>query len=208
MPMGPGWSMANGLAVWAMWSAMMVAMMLPSAWPMIITFIQLAHRNGEHARAHAFTAAYLLVWISFGAVGTAAQWILQRLGALDAMAVAVSPAVTAFLLVVAGLYQFSPLKHVCLASCRTPFAFLVGEWRPGARGAFRMGLRHGVLCLGCCWALMALLFTGGVMNVPWVLAISIAVAIEKLAPGGERIANWLGAALIVAGLAWWVRLSG
>jgi len=204
MPMSRDWSAANVFAIGAMWSVMMVAMMLPSALPMIFTFVQLARRNGEHARAHGFVAAYVLVWVVFGALGTVAQWSLHRLDALDAMALKASPAVTVALLVAAGLYQFSPLKHVCLASCRSPFAFLIGEWRPGARGAFRMGLLHGLLCLGCCWALMALLFVGGVMNVPWVAALAVAVAIEKLAPRGERIANLLGAGLIVAAAARWL----
>ncbi|MES3003666.1 MAG: DUF2182 domain-containing protein [Pseudomonadota bacterium] len=204
MPMSPDWSASVLLAVWSMWCVMMVAMMLPSALPMILTFVQVAQRNGEAARAHAFVAAYVLVWLGFGAACTAGQWALQRFDALDAMALRSSAAATVWLLLVAGLYQFSPLKRVCLASCRTPFAFLLGEWRPGTGGAFRMGLRHGLLCLGCCWALMALLFAGGAMNVPWVAALAVAVAIEKLAPGGERIAGVLGVGLIGAGLIRWV----
>ena len=203
MPMSPDWSAATLLAVWSMWSVMMVAMMLPSALPMILTFVQVAQRNGEPIRARAFVAAYVLAWLAFGAVATAAQWTLQRSDSLDAMAVRGSATVTVVLLIVAGLYQFSPLKRVCLASCRTPLAFLLGEWRPGVGGAFRMGLRHGLLCLGCCWALMTLLFVGGAMNVPWVAALAIAVAIEKLAPFGDRIAKVLGVALIGAGLIRW-----
>lgn len=108
--------------------------------------------------------------------------------------------VTVALLLIAGVYQFSPLKRVCLATCRTPLGFLLGEWRAGVYGAFMMGVRHGVLCLGCCWALMALLFVGGVMNLAWVVALSIAVAIEKLAPHGDRLARVLGLGLIAAGL--------
>jgi predicted metal-binding membrane protein len=207
MPLSPDWSASILLAVWSMWSVMMAAMMLPSALPMILTFVQVAQRNGEAARAHAFVAAYMLVWAAFSAACTAGQWALQRFDALDAMALRSSAAASVALLIVAGLYQFSPLKRVCLASCRTPFAFLLGEWRPGVSGAFRMGLRHGLLCLGCCWALMALLFAGGAMNVPWVAALAVAVAIEKLAPAGERIAAVLGLALIGAGLIRWALIG-
>lgn len=198
MPTSRAWTAANLAAVWAMWCVMMVAMMLPSALPMVLTFVQVARRDGERGRARAFVAAYGLVWLGFATAGTVAQWLLQRSGLVDPMAVSRSTALTALLLLLAGAYQFSPLKRVCLRSCRTPLGFLLGHWRPGVRGAFAMGLRHGMLCLGCCWALMGLLFIGGMMNVAWVAALSIAVAIEKLAPGGERAATLLGVGLIAA----------
>lgn len=207
MPMSAAWSPGNVLAVWAMWSVMMLAMMLPSALPMVLAFLELARRSGERRRAQAFVGAYVLVWLGFGAAGTAGQWALQDLGWVDPMAVSTSAPLTALLLVVAGAYQFSPLKRVCLRSCRTPLGFLVGEWRPGARGAFTMGLRHGLLCLGCCWALMALLFVGGAMNLAWVAALAVAVAIEKLAPRGDRVALLLGTGLLVAGVARLVMLA-
>jgi predicted metal-binding membrane protein len=197
MPMSRAWTSANVAAVWVMWSVMMVAMMLPSALPMILTFVQVARRNKERARAQAFVGAYAVVWLGFGTAGTAAQWLLQQSGLVDPMAVSRSALLTVLLLLLAGLYQFSPLKRVCLQSCRTPMGFLIGHWRAGVRGAFGMGLRHGALCLGCCWALMGLLFIGGMMNVAWVAALAIAVAVEKLAPGGERIATLLGVGLIV-----------
>ncbi|WP_082522243.1 DUF2182 domain-containing protein [Ramlibacter sp. Leaf400] len=198
MPTSRAWTSANLLAVWAMWCVMMVAMMLPSALPMVLTFVQVARRNGEHGRARAFVAAYGLVWLGFATAGTVAQWLLQRSGLVDPMAVSRSTGLTVLLLLLAGVYQFSPLKRACLRSCRTPLGFLLGHWRPGVRGAFSMGLRHGMLCLGCCWALMGLLFIGGMMNLSWVAALAIAVAIEKLAPGGERVATALGVGLIVA----------
>lgn len=116
------------------------------------------------------------------------------------MIVSTSTLLTGLLLLVAGVYQFSRLKQVCLSRCRTPMGFLLGEWRAGVHGAFVMGVRHGLICLGCCWALMALLFVGGVMNLAWVAALSITVAIEKLAPSGERLAAALGLGLIAAGL--------
>jgi predicted metal-binding membrane protein len=200
MPMSRNWSAANLLAVWIMWSVMMVAMMLPSALPMILTFVQVAQRTREHARARAFVAAYVLVWLGFATVSTAAQWVMQALHWVDPMAVSRSALLTALLLVIAGVYQFSPLKLACLSACRAPLSFLLGGWRSGVGGAFAMGLRHGMLCLGCCWALMALLFVGGVMNVAWVAALALAVAIEKLAPGGRHIGALFGWGLIAAGV--------
>jgi predicted metal-binding membrane protein len=168
---------------------------------MIRTFVDLSARRGEHARALGFVAAYLLVWTAFSAAATAAQWALQTQEWVDPMIVSTSARLNAVLLVIAGAYQFSPLKRLCLARCRTPVGFLLGEWRGGAVGGFVMGLRHGLFCVGCCWALMALLFVGGVMNLAWIAALSIAVAIEKLAPGGARLATALGILLIAVG-AW------
>jgi predicted metal-binding membrane protein len=199
MPQSPRWQFVNGLAVWAMWAVMMAAMMLPSALPMVATFGRLCARAGERGRAQAFVAGYLLVWLLFSAGATALQWSWQAAGWIDPMGSSQSAPLTAGLLLLAGAYQFSPLKRACLAGCRTPLGFLVGEWRPGVSGGLKMGWRHGLLCLGCCWALMALLFIGGVMNLAWIAALSIAVAIEKTAPGGERLAQGLGLALLAAG---------
>ena len=183
MPASAHWSAANVLAIWSMWAVMMAAMMLPSALPMALAFVELSVRANEQARARSFVAAYLLVWCAFSVAATVLQWLLQAAGWVDPMIVSTSALLTAALLVIAGVYQFSPLKRVCLAHCRTPMGFLLGEWRPGVRGGFVMGLRHGLFCLGCCWALMALLFVGGVMNLAWIAALSIAVAIELVSPG-------------------------
>jgi predicted metal-binding membrane protein len=200
MPGASDWSAANVLAVLLMWAVMMAAMMLPSALPVILAFTHLGARSGEGARGRIFVAAYLVVWTVFSVAATAFQWVLQDMGWVDPMIVSQSPMLTGLLLVIAGIYQFSPLKRVCLVQCRTPFAFLVGEWKPGLAGAFRMGLRHGLFCAGCCWAVMGLLFVGGVMNLAWIAALSIVVAIEKLAPRGEQLAKVLGVALVAAGL--------
>lgn len=200
MPGGPDWAWANLLAIGAMWAVMMAAMMLPSALPMIRTYADASLRRGARADARAFVGGYLLVWVAFSAAATAAQWLLQAAGWTSPMIASTSAPLTAALLLVAGLYQFSPLKRLCLHGCRTPLGFVLGAWRPGTRGALAMGWHHGRLCVGCCWALMALLFVGGAMNLAWVAALSVAVAIEKIAPGGERIAAGLGALLIAAGL--------
>ena len=201
MPASHTWSAANLLAVLCMWMVMMTAMMLPSALPMLHVFNGLCARRGEPGRRRAFLAAYLLLWCGFSAAATAVQWLLQAQGWVDPMIVSRSLALNGLLLLIAGAYQFSPLKRLCLAGCRTPLGFLLGEWRDGVRGAFVMGLRHGLLCIGCCWALMALLFVGGGMNLAWIAALSIAVAIEKLAPRGELLGRVLGVALIAVG-AW------
>ncbi|WP_051676072.1 DUF2182 domain-containing protein [Polaromonas glacialis] len=200
MPDSSQWGAASVLAIWTMWALMMAAMMLPSALPMILTFVDLGVRSAEPARGRSFVAAYLFVWFAFSAGATAAQWVLQAMGWVNPMIVSSSALLTALLLLIAGAYQFSRLKQVCLSRCRTPMGFLLGEWRAGVYGAFVMGVRHGLFCVGCCWALMALLFVGGVMNLAWVAALSIAVAIEKLAPRGERLASALGLGLIAAGL--------
>ncbi len=200
MPMSARWSVPSAAAILVMWAIMMAAMMLPSALPMLLQFVDLASRNGEAARGHAFVGAYLLVWLVFSMAATTLQWCLQAAGWTDPMAASRSAWLTAALLLLAGIYQFSPLKQACLARCRTPIGFLLGEWRPGARGALVMGLRHGLFCLGCCWALMALLFVGGVMDLAWVAALAIVVALEKLLPRGARLAVVMGLVLIGVGV--------
>jgi predicted metal-binding membrane protein len=208
MPDSTPWSAASVLAIWTMWSVMMAAMMLPSALPMILTIVDLSMHSAEPARGRSFVAAYLLVWFAFSAAATGLQWALQALGWIDPMILSSSVLLSAVLLLIAGAYQFSRLKKVCLSRCRTPMGFLIGEWRTGVYGAFVMGVRHGLFCLGCCWALMGLLFVGGVMNLAWVAALSMTVAVEKLAPGGERLAPVLGLGLMAAGLVKLLALFG
>jgi len=208
MPGTSNWSAANLAAIFAMWGVMMAAMMLPSALPMTLTFVDLSRRSGDGARGRAFVAAYLAAWLLFSVAATAAQWVLQKLDWVDPMIVSTSTGLTAALLLIAGIYQFSPLKRVCLSRCRTPLGFLLGEWRPGISGSFVMGLRHGLYCVGCCWALMALLFVGGAMNLAWIAALSIAVALEKMVPGGERLSAALGVVLVFVGLVKLLALSG
>jgi predicted metal-binding membrane protein len=200
MPMSD-WSGANWLAVFIMWAVMMAAMMLPTAMPMVSVFGSLNKRRGEAGRTVAFVAGYLALWTAFALAATAAQWALQTNGLLSPMIVSISPALSAALLAIAGIFQFTPLKHACLRACRSPLGFLLTDWRDGLWGAARMGVRHGVYCLGCCWALMALLFVGGVMNLLWIAALTLLVAMEKLAPKGEILAKALGALMIGAGAA-------
>ena len=200
MPESRAWHAANLVAIMVMWAVMMAAMMLPSALPMIQTFANARIAQGGVARWQGFVAAYLLVWAAFSVAATAIQWALQAAGWVDPMIVSRSAILTAILLVIAGIYQFTPMKRICLARCRSPLGFVLGEWRGGTWGAFVMGLRHGLYCVGCCWALMTLLFVGGVMNLYWIAALSLVVAVEKLTTYGERLGLLLGNVLIAAGI--------
>ena len=199
------WSAANWLAVFVMWAVMMAAMMLPSAAPMVMCFSALNRRRGDGARTFFFVAAYLALWGVFGGAATVAQWALQSAGWVSPMIVSRSPVFSATLLLIAGVFQFSPLKHTCLRACRSPLGYLISDWREGLLGAWLMGIRHGLYCIGCCWGLMALLFVGGAMNLLWIAAVAFLVAIEKLAPKGDVVARLLGGVMIGAGIIIWTR---
>ena len=199
MPMTSVWSAANIIAVFIMWSLMMMAMMLPSAAPMILTFAGLNRQNRVKFSTISFTGAYLVIWVIFSAGAVFIHWLLQHTGLMSAKMVSSSVILSGILLITVGVLQFSPLKSTCLKHCRSPIGFLMTDWRKGIKGAWIMGFRHGWYCLGCCYALMLLLFVGGVMNLAWVSALTIAVAIEKMLTRGERIAQFLGAGLILAG---------
>jgi predicted metal-binding membrane protein len=188
------WSAAYWLIAFLMWACMMVAMMLPSASPMLLLYARVA----RPANAPAAIAAFLALWILFSLLATAVQWGLEHLGAMSAMMSSRVALLSGGLLIAAGLYQLTPLKAACLSHCRGPAQFLAAHWRPGVRGAWRMGLAHGLYCIGCCAVLMLLLFVGGVMNLLWIAGLTLFVAIEKLAPFGERAAKAM-AALLVAG---------
>jgi len=193
-----------------MWAVMMVGMMLPAAAPMVLFFATFSRRSREQghtvAPVGAFVSGYVAVWSAFALAATTLQWALDRAALLSPDMAAISPVLGGAVLIAAGLYQWTPLKDACLGLCRSPVAFLMGRWRPGTGGAFRMGAEHGAYCVGCCWALMALLFVGGVMNLLWVAAITLAVLAEKVAPRGRWIAKMLGAALVLGGV--WVLTAG
>ena len=200
MPMSSLWSAANIIAIFIMWSLMMMAMMLPSAAPMILTFAGLSNQNRMKFSTISFTGAYLVIWIIFSIGAVIIHWLLQYTGLMSAKMVTSSELLSGILLITVGVLQFSPLKKSCLKYCRSPISFLMTDWRKGIKGAWIMGFRHGWYCLGCCYALMLLLFVGGVMNLAWVAALTLAVAIEKMTPRGESIAQLLGGALILAGV--------
>ena len=190
--MTPRWDAPHLFLLWSMWAVMMTAMMLPSAAPVIVL---------AGGRAAYFSAAgYLTAWAAFSAGATTLQWLLTRWLVVTPMMEMASGRAAAVLLAIAGVYQLSPLKHACLTACQSPMAFLARRWRSGSAGAFRMGLEQGVFCVGCCWALMLLLFAGGVMNLVVIAALTLFVAFEKLTPLGIRGTRLSGVALLaVAG---------
>lgn len=197
----PAWSASYLAAAFAMWALMMVAMMLPSAAPMILLYGRVARRAPSGGgQVAAFAAAYLAIWTSFAAAGAIAQAWLVSSDRVSEMALAIGDSrIAGALLLVAGLYELSPLKQSCLEACRSPLSFIMRLSRPGLSGALRLGTAHGLYCLGCCWALMLLLFVGGVMNLFWVLLVAAIVAVEKLAPAALRISRVLSALLIAGG---------
>jgi predicted metal-binding membrane protein len=199
----PRWTAGYFWMMCWMWAVMMVGMMVPSAAPMILIYAAVARQAQRHgtpiAPTGAFTAGYLAMWTVFSLLATVAQWQLDRAALLSPMLVASSPRVGAGLLVAAGAYQWLPVKNSCLTHCRSPFHFLSGRWRPGMVGAFRMGIEHGAFCIGCCWALMLLLFFGGVMNLAWIGAITLFVLLEKVLPLGDWGGKVTGLAMVLLG---------
>jgi predicted metal-binding membrane protein len=190
--MTPHWDAAHLLLLWAMWAVMMIAMMLPSATPLILL-------AGAGTRPYWLALGYVAVWAAFSVLATALQWLLVSRLVVTPMMEVSTRAAGAILLLVAGLYQWTPLKRACLATCQSPMAFMTRRWRSGSRGSFRMGVEHGAYCVGCCWALMLLLFAGGVMNLAVIAALTAFVAFEKLAPVGAWSARVSGTALVLAG---------
>ena len=205
MPRMHAWGVHDVAMLVLMWAVMMVAMMLPSAAPMILTFAAVHRRRGEQGRpivpTGVFVLGYVVVWSAFSVAAALLQWTLHAAALLSPAMTSTSPLVGGALLIAAGLFQWTPLKSICLAHCRSPLSFLMTEWREGATGAFIMGVRHGLYCVGCCWVLMGLLFVAGVMNLLWVAAIAVFVLVEKVTPRGEQASRVAGAVLIVAGLA-------
>ncbi len=199
------WTLSSLAGLFLMWAEMMVAMMIPSAAPMILTFAAVEGKRREQGRAFVpagvFAASYILVWTAFSAVFAVAQWTLHSVSFLSPRMSSSSSVLGIVLLSGAGVFQFTPWKRSCLQHCRSPLAFLLTEWREGIAGAFRMGFKHGAYCTGCCWLLMAILFVAGVMNIWWVALISIFVLFEKLAPCGNLLRKAAGILLVLWG-AW------
>ena len=194
-------------AAWAvvitMWWVMMIAMMTPSAAPLILLYGVVLRRHtaaGQSAYVPTWLllAGYLTVWLAFSVVAATLQKALQPAGLISEMMLwSRSATLSAAVLAAAGLYQLSPLKRACLTQCRSPVRFLTEHWRPGRFGSFMLGVRHGAYCVGCCWVLMALLFVGGVMNLIWIAALTLLVLVEKLSPVGEKIGKVSAGLLIV-----------
>lgn len=203
------WATATLLPLFLMWAEMMVAMMLPSATPMLLTFAKIQRNRRESEQPFVatgiFLLGYLTVWTGFSAVAAVMQWALHAKALLSPMMVSSSPLLGGGLLIAAGVFQWTPLKNACLSGCCSPVNFLMTSWREGRAGAFVMGLRHGFHCMGCCWFLMLLLFVAGVMNIWWIALITILVLLEKTVPRGLLVGKIAGIVFTVWGA--WMMLS-
>ena len=200
------WFVPEFAFVASMWIAMMIGMMTPSAAPMILLYARVGRSAVAQGKPFAssawFAAGYLTAWSVFAVVATGAQWLLEQALLIGPMMGPASRLVGGIILIVAGLYQWTPLKDACLGQCRAPLAFIQqhGGFQRTAAGSLRLGIQHGLYCIGCCWALMALLFVGGVMNPLWIAGIVVLVLIEKLVPSARWVPRAAGVALVVTGI--------
>jgi predicted metal-binding membrane protein len=198
-------------AAFLMWFVMMAAMMTPSATPMVLLygrFVRTRQARTALASTALFAGAYLSVWAAFSLGAGVLQWTLVRGGLVSATDLALGGGRTAgALLAAAGLYQLTPIKRICAESCRSPLSLLMRLWRPGWAGALRLGVAHGMYCVGCCWLLMTLLFVGGVMNLAWVAVLALVVLVEKVGPVGRWAAPAVGVLALAAGAALMLGLS-
>lgn len=195
------WSPMRALLMFAMWWVMMVAMMIPSAMPMIFLYDRVANRAvPNQSYLVAFVSGYVVVWGLFSFAATGLHAFGEALGLINGMMASASGYLGATLLIGAGIWQFSGIKLKCLEACRSPVEFLSRIWRSGRQGAFQMGVSHGIYCLGCCWAMMLLLFYGGVMNLYWIVGLAVFVVFEKILPYSPVVARLVGLTLICSGL--------
>ncbi len=212
MPASAPWQPIEFVYVFVMWVVMMIGMMTPSVAPMILIYARVGREAAAQGKLFAasgwFAAGYLFAWTGFSVVATTAQWALERAALLTPMMESASNILGGTVLIVAGLYQWSPLKEACLFYCRSPLGFIQqqGGFRREPTGALALGFRHGIYCIGCCWALMALLFIGGVMNLFWIAVLAILVLLEKAAPLGRVVARIAGVGFVVAGT--WMLMRG
>ncbi len=207
MMMPAAWSGRSAVLVFLMWWVMMIAMMLPSVASVVLLYTALIRRGGNAANvprlAGVFLAGYLSAWAFFSLLATGAQWFLELRGIVSPMGMALtSNLLGASVLIAAGAYQLTPWKQSCLQHCQSPLKYLTEHRRPGLRGALRMGIEHGAFCLGCCWFLMALLFVGGIMNLYWIIGLTVFVLLEKLLMARHWLtfSKAVGAGLCLAGI--------
>jgi predicted metal-binding membrane protein len=198
------WSPSHAAVVLLMWWVMMIAMMVPSAAPTVLLFCTIKRRqeagDNPSGEAWVFLSGYLVAWLGFSIAAVLLQWALESLNWMSMEMASSSAVMGGAILLAAGVYQFTPIKRACLRYCQNPVLFLSRNWRPGTLGALRMGLRHGIYCVGCCWFLMGLLFVSGIMNLVWIAAIALYVAFEKLLPVGRRLSTAAGVALTLSGV--------
>jgi predicted metal-binding membrane protein len=198
------WSSSDLALAFAMWMAMTFAMMLPAGAPMLATYMDIAgagKRKGlEIPSAGVLAAGYLAVWGVFAVAATLAQWGLASAGGISPALKLASPWIGAGVLIGAGAWQFSATKHKCLTKCRRPFTWFMANWRDDTRGVLAMGLRQGIICLGCCWALMAVMFVAGLMNLVWMAVLAIVMVSEKVLPNPKPLVYGTGIVLILTGI--------
>ena len=206
------WAPADFAFIFVMWAVMMVAMMTPSVTPMVLLYALVGRKARMEGKPFApagwFFAGYVFIWVGFSILATGAQWLLASMALLTATMATASSTVGGLVLIAAGLYQWTPLKDVCLRQCQAPIVFLTshGGFRSDPAGALRLGFEHGTYCLGCCWALMALLFVGGVMNIAWIGGIAILILLEKTLPAGRLISRIFG--MLIAAAGFWLVFAG
>lgn len=194
------WTAMHAAQMFVMWLVMMAAMMLPSVLPVILLYGMVSRRSaGALATSGAFALGYVATWGGFSVAAVVAQFLLEWAEFLSPMMEATSTRLSGILLIAAGTYQFTPAKRSCLRLCRSPLEFLVSHWRAGYPGAFGMGMRHGAYCVACCWGIMLLLFVGGVMNLLWIIGLTMYVLVEKLASVGPWFGHAAGVALLIVG---------
>jgi len=206
MPASAPWQPIEFAYVFAMWAVMMIGMMTPSVAPMILIYARVGRQavmsGHPFAASGWFASGYLIAWTGFSLAATSAQWVLDRAALLTPMMESANAVLGAIVLIAAGIYQWSPVKEACLFYCLAPLTFIMphGGFRPDARGALTLGFLLGLYCIGCCWALMLLLFVGGVMNVLWIAVLAGLVLLEKASPFGKLISRIAGGVLVAAGI--------
>jgi predicted metal-binding membrane protein len=198
------WSNADIALLFMMWAIMMAGMMLPSALPVILLIDKINQQRLQNGSSYTptifFSMGYLIAWAIYSGIITILQTWLHHLELLSPMMDSANSQFSAIILIAAGIYQFTPYKQQCLKLCRSPLSLLTGDWQEGIKGAIRLGLKHGSYCVGCCWFLMAILFVTGVMNLQWILILTLLVLVEKVAPKGDVIGKYLGGLLIIIGV--------
>jgi predicted metal-binding membrane protein len=203
MVMDAPWRAADVYFTFTMWAVMMVGMMSAPAAPVLLLFADMQVQRGGRRFSMAlllFGLGYLAVWLGFSACAALVQWALHEAALLSSGLAASSRSVGGAILIGAGVYQLTPVKSACLRHCQSPLGFLMSHWRDGLEGAFRMGLRHGRYCLGCCWALMGVLFAVGIMNLAWVGVLTAFILLEKVVPAGALVSRAGGVVMIASGI--------
>ena len=200
------WAYTDFIWLFVMWVVVMTAMMVPSVVPMVMVFTAVNRTKAQKAQSYVptfvFVSGYLVAWSGFSLLVSVAQWPLHTAGVLNPMMDSYNYTFSGIVLILAGVYQWTPLKEACLNLCRSPLGFLMVHWREGKSGALNMGIRHGLFCIGCCWALMLVLFAVGVMNMLWVLLIAMFVLLEKILPAPRLMRGLSGLGLILWGASW------